>query len=420
MKKTLVLSLLLNCWAIVCAGAEEIIQKITLEPENSAHLVKNDGYWHIPVEYGRDAEGRIVMEAERPAVFVSGKKKDGQSNFGEDKNAGDGKYVMRMQRGAYVFQVPRRRTYRVWYRASFPVAGNWFHTETMDNNGNIHTNYDYDSASPKTVKNWVWVKGTVYDLAAGSHILELDWQGGALLDQIVLIPDDHPAPQGGALTAYTLRRKGEKYIPLKPLRLQDDESLQSIDWQGISGNGKAELFYSADGGESYSRLSGNKLPAGSSIQLMVKVAPDNGSYPQLAPMTAITARRISEETAANAVLELCRKWCKPLPVSFEESDGYMFTMFDNDGGTTVHLLAEKYDTDIDHHLDEIRFHRSRVNFVNKADPAGVTRTLRGTAKIPPRVFLPLNSEPAEVTFEQGRFTVTLPEKCAYVLLRFEK
>lgn len=304
MKRVTLLLLFLICFVI---KAEEIVQKITLEPANSAHLVKKDGFWHIPVEYGRDSDGRIVMEAENPAVFVSGKKKDGQSNYGNDKKAGGGKYIMRMQRGAYVFQVPRRRTYRVWYRANFPAAGNWFHSESMDKSGNIHTNYDYDSASPKAAKTWVWVKGTVYDLAAGSHILELDWQGGALLDQIVLVPEEQPAPQGAALTAYTLRRKGVKNIPLKPLRLQDNENLQAVDWQGKTGSGKAELFYSVDGGENFIPADGKKLPAGRTIQLQIKVTPDNGSYPQLPPVTATTIRRINDNSLDPAVKTLVKK-----------------------------------------------------------------------------------------------------------------
>jgi len=150
------------------------------------------------------------------------------------------------------------------------------------------------------------------------------------------------------------------------------------------------------------------------------VAPteDPDAWTEVRPGLWYNPRRISEESTAGGVLELCRKWCSPLPVAFTESDGYMVTVFENEGGVTAHLLAEKYDTDIDHHLDEIRFHRSRVNYVNKADPMGVTRTLRGTGETAPKVFLPLNEEPAEVTFENGHFTVNLPEKCAYVLLRF--
>jgi len=131
-------------------------------------------------------------------------------------------------------------------------------------------------------------------------------------------------------------------------------------------------------------------------------------------------QRISEEKIAAEVLERCKGWCKPLSVSFSRSEGYMVTAFENEGGVTVHLLAEKYDTDIDHHLDEIRFHRSRVNYVNRVEPIGVTRTLCGNAEAAPKVFLPLNDEGAEVIFEKGSFTVNLPKNCAYVLLRFEK
>ena len=97
----------------------------------------------------------------------------------------------------------------------------------------------------------------------------------------------------------------------------------------------------------------------------------------------------------------------------------MVTLFQNDGGTVVQLLAEKYDTDIDHHLDEIRFHRSRVNYVNKAEPVGVTKRITGEAKSAPKVYTPFSKLPARVTFENGTFTAELGEETAYVILRFE-
>ena len=129
--------------------------------------------------------------------------------------------------------------------------------------------------------------------------------------------------------------------------------------------------------------------------------------------------RIHEGNVAEGVLELCREFCKPLPVQITQSEGFAVTTFKNDKGIVVQLLATEYDTDIDHHLDEIRFHRSRVNFINKADPVGVTQIIRGLGMVPTKVYTPFSEVPAEILEEPGGFTVKLAEKTAYVILHFE-
>lgn len=92
-------------------------------------------------------------------------------------------------------------------------------------------------------------------------------------------------------------------------------------------------------------------------------------------------------------------------------------MFSNEEGITVHLLAADYDVDIDHKLDEMRFHRSRVNYVNKVEPRGVTCEIRVEADRAPIAYVPFGPA-ASVKEENGVFSVTLPEKSSYVLLHF--
>ena len=86
----------------------------------------------------------------------------------------------------------------------------------------------------------------------------------------------------------------------------------------------------------------------------------------------------------------------------------------------MHLLAEEYDTDIDHHLDEIRFHRSRVNYINKVEPIGITDRVVLEADVAPTVYTPFGDTPTEVVCENGTYTVRLPEKTAYAILRFPR
>ncbi len=128
--------------------------------------------------------------------------------------------------------------------------------------------------------------------------------------------------------------------------------------------------------------------------------------------------RMSDGVLDGHILSLCERYIKPLPVKLLRSDGYLITMFRGESGLNVHLLAEDYDTDVDHHLDEIRFHRSRVNYINKVEPVGVTQTLCLRADRAPSVFTPLNDAPVSVTAEGDTYTVSLPQKTAYIILHF--
>ena len=79
-----------------------------------------------------------------------------------------------------------------------------------------------------------------------------------------------------------------------------------------------------------------------------------------------------------------------------------------------------YDTDIDHGLDEMRFHRSRVNFINKVTPIGIDGILELQTQVPPEVFTPFTEEASQITQQPERCTVTLPKDCPYAILRFPK
>jgi len=128
--------------------------------------------------------------------------------------------------------------------------------------------------------------------------------------------------------------------------------------------------------------------------------------------------RVGDGKVTGAVLELCGKYAKKMPMKVLQADGYLITMFRNEQGITMHFLAEDYDVDIDHHLDEIRFHRSRVNYVNKVEPINVTRTICVAAEQTPQVYLPLNEEQAQVAVKDGVCTIHLPEACSYFLANF--
>lgn len=129
--------------------------------------------------------------------------------------------------------------------------------------------------------------------------------------------------------------------------------------------------------------------------------------------------RMTDGTVTDAVLEACRRCGRPLPIRVDRSDGYLVSMFEDESAITVHLLAKEFETDIDHHLDEIRFHRSRVNYINKVEPLDVTDTLLITAETAPTVYLPLTNATARVEAVTDGYLIHLPPKTAYAILQFE-
>lgn len=130
--------------------------------------------------------------------------------------------------------------------------------------------------------------------------------------------------------------------------------------------------------------------------------------------------RISDGAITDTLLALVTRYMRPMPIQTVSTDGYLVTMFESADAITVHLLAEDFETDIDHHLDEIRFHRSRVNYIIKAEPTGVTDTLALQADTSPAVYTPFSEESAQTVWGNGKVTVHLPPKTAYVILQFPK
>ena len=143
-------------------------------------------------------------------------------------------------------------------------------------------------------------------------------------------------------------------------------------------------------------------------------------WTEVADRVYYNPHRISDGKISGSLLKLVARFAKKIPIEIVSSEGYMVTVFESKDAYTVHFLASEYDTDIDHELDEMRFHRSRVNFVNKVTPKGVTDTLKIVAHKAPQVYTPFSKGVSETTLADGICTVLLPKDTAYAILRFEK
>lgn len=119
-----------------------------------------------------------------------------------------------------------------------------------------------------------------------------------------------------------------------------------------------------------------------------------------------------------SLLDQVRKLIKPMPVTVLAAKGYLTTMLRDETGITLQLVAEDYDVDIDHKLDAMRVHRSRVNLLTDITPAGVDEKILVEATTLPTVYTPFNEESAQVSGDGSRCQIVLPKNCAYALLRF--
>lgn len=130
--------------------------------------------------------------------------------------------------------------------------------------------------------------------------------------------------------------------------------------------------------------------------------------------------RVSDGQLGESLIALARRYATKPPVEVLSAKGYLMTLFEKEDGTVLHMLAEDYDTDIDHRLDEMRFHRSRVNYVNKVEPIGIDRsvTLRGKGEV--CVYTPLNEGVTEVRREGDTCHISLPRGTSYAIVKFLK
>ena len=124
------------------------------------------------------------------------------------------------------------------------------------------------------------------------------------------------------------------------------------------------------------------------------------------------------EIDKESLLAQVRRLIKPMAVTVLEAKGYLSTILRDEAGITLQLVAADYDVDINHELDAMRVHRSRVNLLTHIAPAGVDGVISLKAAAAPIVYTPFSKGTSTVAMDGDRCTVTLPEGCAYALLRF--
>ena len=141
---------------------------------------------------------------------------------------------------------------------------------------------------------------------------------------------------------------------------------------------------------------------------------------EISPSLYYTPHRMRDCKIDDMVLELINKFKKPLPVNVTKSEGYFVNIFESDDRYTVHFLAEDFDTEVDKELDEMRFHRSRVNYITKVTAIDVTDKLSIDTELDAEVYLPFNDEKANITRVGSTLKIDIPKNTSYIIVSLNK
>ncbi len=141
---------------------------------------------------------------------------------------------------------------------------------------------------------------------------------------------------------------------------------------------------------------------------------------EIAPSLYYTPHRMRDKMIDDLVLDIINKFKNQLPVNITKSEGYFVNIFESDDRYTVHFLAKDFDTEVDKELDEMRFHRSRVNYITKVTAIDVTDKLKLETNLDAEVYLPFNDENAQISKKDGLLEINLPKNTQYIIVSLKK
>ncbi len=187
------------------------------------------------------ADEPVVIEAENAATLAL---RDGHTP-GTDPQASGGGYIHFVASASWKFTLRTAGRYIAWERAFFPWAGGWNHTESMDGGAGI-TIID-GMRTPE--EGWQWIRAGEYDLAAGEHVFQTAYEGGARLDVIVLSTSDQPPDLAALAPSYVGPSSGEIWTaPVKPF---DVAAWKTVRFEVAGPTAEVVYEYSTDSGQTW-------------------------------------------------------------------------------------------------------------------------------------------------------------------------
>ena len=250
---------------------------------DSVNVDTSDGVLRLRGTQRQDEAEPVCMEAERAAAirFVKGK-----GEVGRGAEATGGLYVAHVQHMEFHFELETPGQYTAWYRASFPWAGNWNHTENMDG-GKTQTVAD---SRGDVLNEWIWTKGPTYSLRDGRHAWSFTpfaWMGGARLDRVVLAPAGDAGPESTGPTSSPRTSGPSGWAVTQPLPGRRVARWGVVSFDELAGVGGVAVDVSVDDGRTWTELPGDRdlsaVPAGASPVLRFRLQEDgSGQAPVVA------------------------------------------------------------------------------------------------------------------------------------------
>ena len=240
------------------SAGDSVERRYELRFSPSPDAVEKSGWRQLRIFQAQKADQPIVIEAEESTLIVF---TDRDVAPVRDAEASGGMYIKDVSELENDLVVETPGDYQVWYRAYFPVKGNWNHHEKMDDNEPV-VSRDSDNGPNK---QWVWVKGPVYNLSKGEHRqvfpAPTGWRGGARLDKIVLMPTTSPESVGmGPEASLCEKRISKSTAELISNRLALGEMASwRLECEKNGNVGEVEIDYSLDRGKSWQALPEGKI-----------------------------------------------------------------------------------------------------------------------------------------------------------------
>ena len=226
------------------------------------------------------ADGTLVIEAECPWDFTSAKLD--AASVCVDNGCGNGGYIRHVKNAFYPIKLDKGGTYQIFYRQKIPFAAEWCHTRVLDGLSVRIT--DSSPANFVEYADWNWHATKALELKAGEHTLNMDFQGGPMLDQIAIIPvGKQLEPKDKAPLTAQFASEGLSGEAVYGGFMAGPRYSNAVLSYKTFGKGAVKVSASLDKGAKWFPVaSGDKLPdCKQNTELLVKVAMDSKSPAEL-------------------------------------------------------------------------------------------------------------------------------------------
>lgn len=124
----------------------------------------------------------------------------------------------------------------------------------------------------------------------------------------------------------------------------------------------------------------------------------------------------------DSMLEHIRQNRKDLALEVIGIQGYYSCIHRNDKhrNITIHLLASDFNTEIDHKLDSMRYHRSRIHYITSAIPHNVDASVVIKCNMEVSVHTPMSESQTIIRRDGEYLNIELPPQCPYAIISFKE